>query len=159
MNVYQYDLNKIDRFRQTQSANNAYDSYIQEIENRHAPIPWKWFIFPCFDEKHRLFHTDIRFIKNKAEAISYWSDLTLKQRLYKATHLILQRDTHDAFDIFGSPDYLLVHSSMTLFFMISHDAVFQAVIDKLYGGILCEYTMRHTEPKWKLATGFFIRKI
>lgn len=157
--MYRCNVNRIERFKQAQANNSAYDTYFQNAKNGQSQIPWEWFVFPCLDVNRNLFHTDIRFIQNKNEAILYWNDPILKKRLCNITELILQRNTHDAFDIFGSPDYLLVHSSMTLFFAISHDVIFRNVIDKFYGGTLCEYTIRHTEPKWKLATEVFIKKI
>lgn len=97
----QYRSKNLDRFVVAQEQNGAYRKYLEEAKANKAPIPWQWYIFPCFDTDHKLVHVDRRFIRNKEEACMYWDNPVLKQRLYEATEVIYQRNTNDAFDIFG----------------------------------------------------------
>lgn len=154
-----FNSNALDRFKHAQNESCAYDLYIQEARKKQSHISWEWYVFPCLNTKPQLFHTDIHFIQNKREALLYWQDPILKQRLYNITSTILGQETHDAFDIFGSPDYMFVHSCMTLFYIVSRDDVFKTVLNKFYGGVLCEYTTRYMKPRWQQAKDFLMRKI
>lgn len=155
----QYRSKNLDRYVEAQEQNGAYRKYLEEAKANKAPIPWQWYIFPCFDTDRKLVHVDRRFIRNKEEACRYWDNPVLKQRLYEVTEVIYQRNTNDAFEIFGIPDYLLVHSCMTLFYRISQDTFFKEVLDKFYGGVMCEYTSRHAQPKWKQVADMVTQRI
>lgn len=155
----QCNIDTLNRFRQAQMANDAYKAYYREAQQKEENIPWKWFVFPCFDTTPCLFHKDKRFLQNRNEAVHYWGDPVLRQRLCAITDLILQRDTCDAFDIFGTPDYLMVHSCITLFYLVGREQIFKEVLDKFYGGVLCEFTVWHVKPRWERATDILMRKI
>jgi uncharacterized protein (DUF1810 family) len=70
------------------------------------------------------------------------NDPVLGQRLIEICTALLQLETSDAYQIFGSPDDLKLKSSMTLFASLP-DAypVFQSVLEKFFGGVADEKTL------------------
>ena len=74
-------------------------------------------------------------IKSLDEAKAYISHPYLGNNLKKICQVLLSLDENEPYKIFGSPDYLKLCSSMTLFAeAVPEDKVFQKVLDKYYGG-------------------------
>ena len=69
------------------------------------------------------------------EARAYLDHPVLGRRLHNCTQLVLAIDGKSAHDIFGSPDDMKFHSSMTLFALASPDrSVFRQALDKFFNG-------------------------
>lgn len=142
-----YDL---ERFKTAQE--NCYTQVLKEMKNGNKKSHWMWFIFPQIAglgesptaKKYEI--TDIE------EAKYYLKDALLSGRLLELT-MILAYDIEgkSAEEIFGFPDYLKFHSSMTLFYSavmadnhfdnISHFSFFKDVIQKYYNGHLDKLTL------------------
>jgi uncharacterized protein (DUF1810 family) len=74
-------------------------------------------------------------ITGAAEAAAYLAHPVLGQRLLEISRALLALPGSNATAVMGSPDDLKLRSSMTLFAQVpGADAVFQAVLDKFFGG-------------------------
>jgi uncharacterized protein (DUF1810 family) len=113
-----------------------------EIKNGKKRSHWMWYIFPQihglgFSETSKLYA-----IKNIQEAEDFLNDPVLGKRLIKISNELLKLTTNDARQIFGSPDYLKLHSSMALFASLKNtDPVFEKVLEKFFDGKKDEKTL------------------
>ena len=80
-------------------------------------------------------------IHSHDEAFAYLSHPLLGTRLADCTRTVLGHKDKSVHNIFGSPDDLKFHSSMTLFAAISGDGPFQAVLDHYFRGIADQKTL------------------
>ena len=96
---------------------------------------WMWFMFP---QVAGLGHSPmaVRYaIRSRAEAIAYLADSTLRDRLIELTNLAIHAPVASAHELFGSPDDLKFHSSMTLFDAVApHEPAFPRAIDRWFKG-------------------------
>jgi len=105
-----------------------------------------WFIFPQLlglgsSENARYFG-----ITGLPEATAYLQHPTLGRHLIEITKALLSINGQSASDIFGYPDDLKLHSSMTLFSMVENtDPIFIEVINKYFGGLLDRHTLELLE--------------
>jgi uncharacterized protein (DUF1810 family) len=127
--LYLIVMSDLQRFIDAQETD--YPIALGEIKNGRKRSHWMWYIFP---QIQGLGHSDtakLYAIKNIDEAEDYMNDPVLGQRLIEICTALLQLETSDAYQIFGSPDDLKLKSSMTLFASLP-DAypVFQSVLEK-----------------------------
>ena len=103
---------------------------------------WMWFVFPQI-EGLGASETARRFaISCRAEAEAYVRQPVLGPRLRECAELVNGVDGRSAREIFGSPDDLKFHSSMTLFGRVASDnAVFEQALQKYFAGKLDRLTM------------------
>lgn len=125
--------NNLNRFLDAQK--NDYSIAFSEIKNGKKRSHWMWYIFP---QIHGLgFSETSKFyaIKNIHEAEGFLNDPVLGKRLIEICNELLKQKSNDANRIFGSPDDLKLHSSMTLFSSLENaDPVFDKVLDKFFQG-------------------------
>lgn len=138
------DRYKLVRFLEAQ--NQVYLKAVSEIKKGQKESHWMWFIFPQltglgFSENARYFG-----ITNLGEATAYLQHPTLGKHLVEITKALLAINGRSASDIFGYPDDLKLHSSMTLFSRAENtDPVFSEVINKYFGGLLDSRTLELLE--------------
>jgi uncharacterized protein (DUF1810 family) len=112
-----------------------YETALAEIKAGKKRSHWMWYIFPQIEG---LGMTDISkhyAVKDIQEATDYLMDQTLGLRLTTICKALLELETNDAHEIFGSPDNLKLKSSMTLFDAVPATfPVFGQVLDKFYHG-------------------------
>ncbi len=102
-----------------------------------------WYIFPQvaglgFSETSRYYA-----IKDLDEAHAYLHHPVLGPRLIEICEALLQLDSNNAGDIFGSPDDMKLRSSMTLFAEVEDtDKVFNLVLNKFFKGLKDNKTLR-----------------
>jgi uncharacterized protein (DUF1810 family) len=96
---------------------------------------WMWFVFPQI-EGLGASETARRFaISCRAEAEAYVRHPVLGPRLRECAKLVNGVDGRSAREIFGHPDDLKFHSSMTLFAGVASDgAVFEDALQKYFAG-------------------------
>lgn len=128
------DPHNLQRFIDAQSG--SYQTALEEIRAGKKRSHWMWYIFP---QIAGLGHSDyaIRYaIRDRSEAEAYLQHPILGARLVAISNALLQLPTNDAFAVFGSPDHMKLHSSMTLFASLhgDHQQVFEAVLDKYFAG-------------------------
>lgn len=107
----------------------------RELAEGHKRTHWMWFIFP----QHRGLGqsaTAKRYgIGSLAEAQAYLRHPVLGSRLTACTALVNAVQDRSLHAIFGSPDDLKFHSSMTLFAAADpEEAVFRTALQRHCGG-------------------------
>ncbi|TBN40005.1 DUF1810 domain-containing protein [Pseudomonas sp. BGI-2] len=136
----QLDAFNLPRFIQAQDP--VFDRVQEELHAGHKRSHWMWFIFPQFaglggSEMSR--HFAIRSIE---EAVAYLNHPLLGSRLRTCTQLVLNIEKSSIAGIFGHPDDLKFHSSMTLFAQVApEDNLFNQALDQYFHGILDDWTL------------------
>jgi uncharacterized protein (DUF1810 family) len=94
---------------------------------------WMWYIFPQIKGLGQSAIAQKYAISSVAEAAEYLNHPELGKRLRECTQLVTAVDGRSIQDIFGYPDYLKFHSSMTLFAHAANDnQVFMDALRKHY---------------------------
>jgi len=127
---------KLQRFVEVQ--NGVYDRVCEELRAGKKQSHWMWFIFPQLQGLGSS-EMAIRYaISSIEEAHAYLEHPTLGTRLRECAALVLAVEGRTAEQIFGYPDNLKFHSSMTLFAQAAsiseEDLVFSRALDKYFSG-------------------------
>ncbi|HJU71635.1 MAG TPA: DUF1810 domain-containing protein [Paucimonas sp.] len=113
----------------------VYRTVCAELSSGRKRSHWMWFIFP---QIKGLGSSDMarRFaISSLEEAKAYLAHPILGARLRECSRLVAEADNRAIESIFGYPDYLKFHSSMTLFARAAADReVFVECLQKYFGG-------------------------
>ncbi len=107
------DAHDLARFVAAQES--VYPSVLEELGAGRKRSHWMWFVFPQLRGLGRS-ETARRFgIGSLDEARAYAAHPVLGPRLLECTARVLAVRNRSVHDVFGSPDDLKFHSSMTLF--------------------------------------------
>lgn len=129
-----------------QAQNSVYPSVIAELTQGYKRTHWMWFIFP---QVKGLGHSIIaqRFaIGSLEQAKAYLQHEVLGTRLKQCAELLQLHSDKSALDIFGSPDNLKLHSSLTLFTLASptkKNCVYDELLDQFFEGAYDINTIKH----------------
>jgi uncharacterized protein (DUF1810 family) len=94
-----------------------------------------WFIFPQLRGLGRSSMAERYGIADIGEARAYLDHPVLGDRLLEMTEAVLTHRDVSAYTIFGTPDDLKFHSSMTLFALVSEEgSVFRQALDCFFSG-------------------------
>ena len=127
------DINSLDRFLEAQE--RSYEKALQEIKNGKKRSHWIWYIFPQLRGLGRSQKAYAYGINGLEEAKAYLGHPILAARLKEITEALLTHKGKDIYDIMGDIDDMKLHSSMTLFALISEEgSVFHQVIEHFYAG-------------------------
>jgi len=148
-----YDLN---RFKTAQE--NCYAQVLHEIKNGKKVSHWMWYIFPQISGLGKSETAKKYEIANIEEAEAYLMDEMLSKRLLELTKIIAYEiDERSAEEIFGFPDFLKFHASMTLFYSVvitkkdfennKDYFCFEDAIRKYYDGKLDKVTLEILVPR------------
>jgi len=128
-------MDKVDlnRFKKAQEAD--YDRILGEIRNGKKETHWMWFIFPQIiglgESRMSIFYS----LKNLEEAKDFMKDELLGARMNEVCIALLNLESDNATEIFGTPDDYKLQSSMTISKQACpENAVFQMVLDKFFEG-------------------------
>jgi uncharacterized protein (DUF1810 family) len=125
-----YDLRRF-----VEAQNPVFQQVCDELRQGRKRSHWMWFIFP---QIQGLGHspTAVRFaISSKKEALAYSQHQILGARLRECTELVGLIQGRSVSEIFGFPDHLKFHSSMTLFAIAASDnQFFQQALQQYFGG-------------------------
>jgi uncharacterized protein (DUF1810 family) len=93
-----------------------------------------WYIFPQIKGLGHSSTSQFYGINNIVEAKEYLIHPILGARLREISNVLHESDKSDAFEIFGSPDFMKLKSSMTLFAIATDEEnnVFKKVLDKFF---------------------------
>jgi len=92
-----------------------------------------WYIFPQIEGLGQSAMAQKYAISSVEEAAEYLNHQELGKRLRECTRLVTAINDRSIEDIFGYPDYLKFHSSMTLFAHATKDnQVFMEALRKYY---------------------------
>ncbi len=107
----------------------------RELSDGRKRSHWMWFVFPQLRGLGRSETAQHYGIANLAEARAYLDHPVLGPRLIDCTRLVNAVEGRSVHDIFGSPDDLKFHSSMTLFAAAGPSLVeFQTALDRYFSG-------------------------
>ncbi|MCI3945278.1 calpastatin [Pseudomonas syringae] len=135
------DAYNLQRFVNAQQL--VFQQVLTELEAGHKRSHWMWFVFP---QIQGLGHSDMaqRYaISDLDEACAYLQHPLLGTRLEQCASIIVPQVGRTARQMFGSPDDMKLHSSMTLFAIAAPDrSVFQEVLDTFFEGERDAMTVR-----------------
>lgn len=113
----------------------VYATVLDELRSGRKRTHWMWFIFPQVAGLGRSAMAQKYAICSTDEAAAYLAHPVLGPRLRECAGLVAAIDDKAIEEIFGPPDDLKFHSSMTLFSDVAPDeAVFQQCLDKYFDG-------------------------
>lgn len=129
-----YDL---ERFVEAQAP--VFEQVRAELRQGRKRSHWMWFVFPQIAGLGRSEMARRFAISSRREAEAYLRHPVLGPRLRECTRLVNLVEGRPIERIFGAPDDLKFHSSMTLFAEIvtevaSDDGVFEEALRKYFGG-------------------------
>jgi uncharacterized protein (DUF1810 family) len=121
----------------------VFERALEELRAGRKRTHWMWFIFPQLRGLGRSPMAQTFGIASLDEARAYLADPVLGERLTLCTECVLARGDVSLHDLFGSPDDMKFHSSMTLFALAASDAdnVFQRAVDRDFAGRLDPHTL------------------
>jgi uncharacterized protein (DUF1810 family) len=125
-----YDLQRF-----VDAQNPVFEQVCAELKEGRKQTHWMWFIFPQIRGLGSS-PTAIEFaISSREEAEAYSKHPILGPRLRECTRLVNQIEGRSVPRIFGYPDDLKFHSSMTLFASTtSENQIFKDALQKYFGG-------------------------
>ena len=134
-----------DRFVQAQDA--VYERVRRELREGQKRGHWMWFVFPQLSGLGHSAMAQRYAIASLGEAAAYLEHPILGPRLIECSKLVNQVEGRTINEIFGTPDDLKFHSSMTLFASIP-DAppAFDAALAKYFGGAPDRMTAKMLAP-------------
>ena len=122
--------------------NPVFEQVCIELRGEQKQSHWMWFIFP---QLKGLGHSgmSMRFaISCRKEAEAYLEHIVLGPRLKHCTRLVNFIEGRSIYEIFGSPDSLKFHSSMTLFASVRcENQVFKEALHKYFADKLDSRTV------------------
>ena len=108
----------------------------RELSQGSKRSHWMWFVFPQLQGLGSSAMARHYALASLAEARAYLAHPVLGSRLTECTELVNQVSGRTVHEIFGSPDDLKFHSSMTLFAAAQPDATaFREALAKYFGGV------------------------
>ncbi|WP_420225494.1 DUF1810 domain-containing protein [Pigmentiphaga litoralis] len=111
------------------------DTVMAELRAGRKRTHWMWFVFPQLAGLGRSDMARHYAIHDLHMAAAYLAHPILGPRLVAAATELLTREGTTAHAIFGDPDTLKLHSSLTLFARVpSADPVFRACLDRYFEG-------------------------
>jgi uncharacterized protein (DUF1810 family) len=114
---------------------NIYAHACAELRAGQKETHWMWFIFPQLKGLASSSTAQKYAIQDLDEARAYLDHPLLGSRLRECTKLVNAINGRPIEDIFGFPDHLKFHSSMSLFAHVSApDPVFAAALNKYFEG-------------------------
>jgi uncharacterized protein (DUF1810 family) len=127
------DRYELKRFVEAQDG--VYEQACAELRAGRKRTHWMWFVFPQIRGLGSS-PTAVRFaISGMEEARAYLEHPMLGSRLRECTGIVVGVEGRSVEQIFGYPDDLKFHSSITLFAKAAAEAgVFGEALEKYFGG-------------------------
>lgn len=122
--------------RFTEAQDGIYGSVLAELRAGRKRSHWIWYIFPQMYGLGFSSTSKYYAIRSIEEARAYLDHPVLGQRLRECSEIVLGVEGRSASEIFGYPDDMKLHSSMTLFAYVAADpfSVFARVLDQYFHG-------------------------
>lgn len=115
--------------------NPVFEEVCSELQKGRKRSHWMWFVFPQLRGLGASSMANKFGISSREEAEAYLRHPILGPRLLECTRLVNAVQGSSIEEIFGYPDNLKFHSSMTLFAQVaSVNDVFTAALQKYFGG-------------------------
>jgi uncharacterized protein (DUF1810 family) len=111
----------------------VYDQVHRELRDGEKRSHWMWFIFPQLAGLGHSAMAHKYAIVDKAHARAYLENPVLGGRLRECVRLVIGHRNLTAEQMFGYPDYLKLHSSLTLFHEAApRELLFAQALRQLY---------------------------
>jgi uncharacterized protein (DUF1810 family) len=118
------------------------DRVLAELRAGQKRSHWMWYIFPQISGLGSSPMAQKFAISSPAEASAYVDHPVLGPSLRECTELVNATEARTIEEIFGYPDHLKFHSSMTLFVRAAPDEpAFQTALQKFFAGKLDPLTL------------------
>ena len=137
------DPHSLQRFVEAQDP--VFEHVCAELREGQKRTHWMWFIFPQLRGLGRSEMATKFAIASREEAQAYLAHEILGPRLRLCTQLVNDVAGRPISEIFGYPDDLKFHSSMTLFANAAEDQIFNAAVKKYFSGKLDARTVELLE--------------
>lgn len=128
-----------------------YAQALREIKNGRKQSHWIWYIFPKMGGGHS-YYSKYYGIISLDEAKAYYDHPVLRERLVEITEALLAHKGKPILDILPSVDARKVKACMTLFWAVSGNELFKAVLDAFYEGQVDNRTMEKCGMTTKAST-------
>lgn len=127
----EYDLSRF-----ITSQQSYYQAALAEIKSGKKTTHWIWYIFPQIKGLGRSAMSQQFAVENLEEARQFLAHPYLGANLIEISKALLELESNDPIAVMGSHvDAVKLRSSMTLFSIADEtQPVFQAVLDKFFGG-------------------------
>ena len=125
-----------------EAQNPVIDCVMEELSAGEKRSHWMWFIFPQLSGLGHS-HMAQRFaLRSLWEARAFLAHPVLGERLRQCTRLVVNLEGRGVSEIFGYPDEMKFHSSMTLFALAApEEPLFDAALKKYFAGRKDKKTM------------------
>ncbi len=131
----------LSRFTTAQSP--VYAQVLSELTAGRKQTHWMWYVFPQIAGLGYSETSKFYAIQSLEEASAYLDHVVLGTRLRECAEAVLAVEDKSALGIFGSPDDVKLHSSMTLFAQVDEPgSVFARVLEKYFSGKRDSETLR-----------------
>ena len=131
-----------DLARFVSAQNPVFEQIRRELRSGRKTTHWMWFVFPQIKGLGFSAMAQRYAIGSLDEARAYLSHSILGERLRDCTELVLLHRDKTVREVFGSPDDLKFHSSMTLFASATQQAEpFQGALHSFFNGKQDEATL------------------
>ena len=139
-------MQEADRFnlqRFVDAQNRIYQQVCSELRRGVKESHWMWFVFPQIQGLGYSSMSRKYAITSRQEAEAYLNHPILGQRLRECTDIVNRIEGSSIGEIFGYPDDLKFHSSVTLFAEVARDeSIFREALRKYFSGKPDEATMK-----------------
>ena len=115
------DTFNLQRFVDAQ--NGIYQQVCAELRRGQKESHWMWFVFPQIQGLGHSSMSQKYAISSRQEAKAYLNHPLLGQRLRECTGIVNHIEGSSIGEIFGYPDDLKFHSSVTLFSEVAPDGI------------------------------------
>ena len=113
----------------------VFAAVLSELRAGRKRSHWMWFIFPQVAGLGHSATSKTFAVSSLTEAAAYLAHPTLGPRLRECAALVAGIDGRSVDEIFGHPDDLKFHSSMTLFARAAPgEPIFASCLQKYFGG-------------------------
>ena len=137
MTADRYDLK---RFLDAQGG--IYAQVTDELRRGRKQTHWMWFVFPQIKGLGYSAMAQKYAISSLDEAQAYLLHPVLGERLKECTGIVTRLEGRTIEEIFGHPDFLKFHSSLTLFAKAAADhGVFDAALAKYFASTMDRGTL------------------
>jgi uncharacterized protein (DUF1810 family) len=137
MNADRYGLQRF-----VDAQHGVYEQVMGELSQGRKQTHWMWFVFPQIEGLGHSAMAQKYAISSIGEAREYLQHPLLGARLKECTRLVTAVQGRPIEEIFGYPDHLKFHSSMTLFARAAADqGPFAAALTKYFGSAMDQRTL------------------
>lgn len=110
------------------------DAVRRELAGGRKRTHWMWFVFPQLAGLGSSPTSRRYAVRSMEEARAYLAHPVLGPRLVECVKLVNGVEGRTALEIFGSPDDMKFRSCLTLFELVSDDAIFVSALERYFGG-------------------------